>query len=168
MCIRDRFRTHAETGGLVVHITKIQHQLQESRSVRPIQRVGTDSTGPVPSGEFFFYRFTARICRPHPPQACLCQAALFALEDGLYCFYDPGVSDETVEMRRGDQRIAVTSLRMRALLERNPHERVLFPVFVIQFNVVLELIFRKDVLQFAVAVVSEEVDVYWSAEARGI
>ena len=61
------------------------------------------------------------------------------------------MSDETVETRRGDQWIAVTNLRMRTLLERNPHVRVLFPVFVIQLDVVLELIFREDVLQYAVA-----------------
>ena len=163
-----RLRTHAETGGLVVHITEIHHHLQEARSVRPMQRVGTDSTVPVPSGEFFFHRFTACIHRPHPPQACLSQTALFALEDGLYRFQDPGVSDETVEMRRGDQWIAVTNLRMRTLLEGNPHVRVLFPVFVIQLDVVLELIFREDVLQCAVAVLSEEVHVYRTAEARGI
>jgi hypothetical protein len=35
-------------------------------------------------------------------------------------------------------------------------------------DVVLELIFREDVLQCAVAVLSEEVHVYWTAEARGI
>ena len=160
-----RFRTHAETGGLVVHITKIQHQLQESRSVRPIQRVGTDSTVPMPSGEFFFHLFTARICRPHPPQACLRQAALFALEYGLYRFNDPGVSDETVEMRRRDQGVAVTNLRMRPLLKGNPHMWVLFPVFVIQLDVVLELIFCENVLQYAIAVLSEEVHVYWTADA---
>ena len=78
------------------------------------------------------------------------------------------VSDETVEMRRGDQWIAVTNLRMRTLLEGNPHVRVLFPVLVIQSDVVLELILCKDVLQYAVAVLSEEVDVYWGAEASGI
>ena len=163
-----RLRTHAETGGLVVHITEIHHHLQEARSMRPVQRVSTDSTVPVPSGEFFFHRVAARIRRPHPPQACLCQAALFALEDGLYRFHDPGVSDETVEMRRGDQRIAVTNLRMRTLLEGNPHVRVLFPVFVIKLDVVLELFLREDVLQCAVTVLPKEVDVYWTTEARGI
>ena len=71
-------------------------------------------------------------------------------------------------MRRGDQWIAVTNLRMRTLLEGNPHVRVLFPVLVIQSDVVLELILCKDILQYAVAVLSEEVDVYWGAEARGI
>ena len=77
------------------------------------------------------------------------------------------MSDETVEMRRGDQWIAVTNLRMRTLLEGNPHVRVLFPVFIIQLDVVLELIFREDVLQCAVAVLSEEVHVYWTTMARG-
>ena len=83
-----RLRTHAETGGLVVHITEIYHHLQEARSV----------------------------------------------------------SDETVEMRRGNKWIAVTNLRVRTLLEGNPHVRILFPVFIIQLDVVLELILRKDVL----------------------
>ena len=114
--------------------------------MRPVQRVSTDSTVPVPSGEFFFHRVAAGICRSHPPQACLRQATFFALEDGLYRFHDPRVSDETVEMRRGDQWIAVTNLRMRTLLEGNPHVRILFPVFVIQLDVVLELIFGENVL----------------------
>ena len=163
-----RLRTHAETGGFVVYIAEIHHHLQEARSVRPMQRVGTDSTVPVPPREFFLHCVAARIRWPHPPQACLRQAALVALEDGLYRLHDPRVSDETVKMRRGYQGIAVTNLRMRTLLEGNPHVRVLFPVFVIQLDVVLELIFREDVLQCAVAVLSEEVHVYRTAEARGI
>ena len=57
---------------------------------------------------------------------------------------------------------------MRTLLEGNPHVRVLFPVFVIQLDVVLEFIFRENVLQNAVAILSEEVYVYWTAEPRGI
>ena len=163
-----RLRTHAETGGLVVHITEIHHHLQEAGSVRPLQRVSTDSTVPVPSGEFFFHRFTARIRRPHPPQARLRQAALFAFEDGLYRLQDPGVSDETVEMGRGDQRITVTNLRMGTLLKGNPHVRVLFPIFIVQLDVVPELLFRENVLQYAVAVLPEEVHVYWTADAHGI
>ena len=126
-----RLRTHAETGGLFVHITKIHHHLQEAGSVRPMQRVSTDSAIPVPSREFFFHRVAAGICRPHPPQACLRQATLFAFKDGFYRFQDFGVSDETVEMRRGDKWIAITNLRMRTLLEGNPHMRILFPVLVI-------------------------------------
>ena len=163
-----RLRTHAETGGFVVYIAEIHHYLQEARSVRSMQRVGTDSTVPVPSGEFLFHCVAACIRWPHPPQACLCQAALVALEDGLYRFHDPRVSDETVEMRRGDQWVAVTNLRMRTLLEGDPHVRVLFPVFVIQLDVVLEFVFRENVRQNAVAVLSEEVYVYWTAEPRGI
>ena len=57
---------------------------------------------------------------------------------------------------------------MRTLLEGNPHVRVLFPIFVVQSDVVLELIFRENVLQNAVAILSEEVHVYWIAEPRGI
>ena len=163
-----RLRTYTETGGLLVYITKINHHLQEGRSVRPMQRVSTNSTVPVPSREFFFHCVAACIHRPHPPQACLSQTTLFAFEDSLYRFQDPGVSDKTVEMRRGDQWIAVTNLRMRTLLEGNPHVRVHFPVFVIQLDVVLELVLCENVLQCAVAVLSEKVDVYCIAEARGI
>ena len=57
---------------------------------------------------------------------------------------------------------------MRTLLEGNPHVRILFPVFVIQLDVVLEFIFRENVLQNAVAILSEEDHVYWTAEPRGI
>ena len=161
-----RLRTYTETGGLLVYITEINHHLQEGRSVSPMKRVGTNSTVPVPTREFFFHSVAACIHRPHPPQARLSQTTLFALEDGLYRFQDPRVSDKAVEMRRGDQWIAVTNLRMRTLLEGNPHVRVHFPVFVIQLDVVLELIFCEDVLQRAVAVLSEEVDVYCTSEAR--
>ena len=82
----------------------------------------------------------------------------------------PGVSDvDRSEMRRRALRGRSYESANEAHADREPTcVGSCSLVFVIQLDVVLELVLCEDVLQRAVAVLSEEVHVYRIAEARGI
>lgn len=91
-----RLRTHAEAGGVVIHIAEIHHHLQETGSVGPVQRMCADPTVPMPPGKLRVSEANGFNCMLGAwPLTC----ESLGLKMLTYCIHDPQISANVEQYR---------------------------------------------------------------------